>query len=274
MKIIKRDAIAARIAAGEALEGFAVRSMRPFWERRAIEPADVDRVRAALGEDAAAGRIVPFMASTPERADDGIVLPTKGCDLERFGKNPVVFWQHMSWSSRPRIADAVMWVDGEAGVRALVSFMQRDLSQALDNGFSWALGELAGLRGHACSIGFDILSAIPAPEDVRRVMPWAIDAVSWRMLELSLVNLPADENAVSEGRAAGVDVEPLAVGFGRMLDELEGSGIDRGRIERAWAAATTRRTTSLPPVLEPPREATSAEIVAAIRDSFGQLPQP
>lgn len=270
MKYLKRDAVAARIvdAAGKELGGFALRSMAPTWERRAIGEDDITRVKDTLGEDAAKGRIVPFVISTARRADDQMVLPPAGCSLERFSKNPRVFWQHMTWS-RSRVGDAVAWIEPDA-VRALVSFLSRDLSDALDDGFAWALGELAFLRGHACSVGFDVLSAVAAPDEVRKQMPWAIDVVAWVLLELSMANVPADEDAISEGRASGLDVSPLVEGFSKLLDTLEGSGIDRARIESAWSAAAAGRSRvfDLAPAPAQAESIDAAAVRAALRAAF------
>jgi hypothetical protein len=268
-KILTRDALAARIAelpTGAELRDFAMRSSRAEWTRAAPTDEDKARVRQVLGEDAAAARIVPFTISTERRADDGLVLKMAGGLVERYQKNPIVAWQHNTW--RERIADAVVWVEGDR-MRALAAFMSRELSEVLDDGFSWAVGELAALRGHAASIGFEVLAATPAPEEIRKVIPWALDVHSWQLFEWSLVTLPADEDALDEGRAAGLDMEPLARGFARMLDSLEAGGIERAQIERAWAAARGARTTVV--VDKPPPSPSAEELLAAVRQ--GWLPQ-
>ena len=255
MKYLKREALTARIngvvaavtadpKTSASLGGFALRSSQAECVRAKPTDDDVERIRAALGEDAAGSRILPFIVSTDKRQGDGLALSMGGAKTERYGKNPVVLYNHSWW--RMPVGHSVVWTEtasDTAGsrMRALVAMMSRDLSQSLDRGFSWALGELAAARGHAASIGFDVLLAHPAPPEVRAANPWAMDVDEWELLEWSLVQIPMDADAVSEHRAAGGDVDPLATGFSRMLDELETEGVDRERIERAWAAAAGAR---------------------------------
>lgn len=251
--MLTREAIQTAIASKASLAGGELRSTRVSCERRAPSDEEVDRVREVLGEDAAAARIVPFCISTEYRADDGHVLKMSGADLGRYERNPVVFWSHdYRWGWRTRIANSVVSVEG-GEMRALCAFLSRELSEALDDGFAWALGELAAARGHAASVGFTILSAMPAPEEVRKNIPWALDILAWELNEWSLVNIGADSHAVAEGRQAGVDVAPLGRGFARMIDELRAGGVDTAALEEAWAAAVDpgRARVHVPPAIEP-----------------------
>lgn len=230
--MLTREKLSA-LAPGASIAG-ALRSSRVEWVRAKITDADTDRVRDVLGDDAASARIVPFVISTEGRASDGHILKMEGAILSRYEKNPRVFYSHNRW--RPRIGDSVVWIE-DTTMRALAAFLGRDLSEALDDGFSWALGELAALRGHAASIGFEILGAVPAPEAIRKEIPWALDVHSWALDEWSLVGVGADEDAISDGRAAGLDLDPLARAFARAIDELEAGGLERKALEKAWARA-------------------------------------
>jgi hypothetical protein len=246
MKVITREALATRIrdvvksatgTSAPALGGFALRSSAHC--ERGDAPTDVvERVRSELGEDASKGRILRFSIGGEGRMRDGINLKMAGGDLERYRKNPVVLWQHY----RGPVGHSIVEADGER-LRATVAMLSRELSQAYDAGFSWALGELAHHRGHAASMGFAVNRASPAPTEVLKQDPWAIDAEQWELMEWSLVKVPMDPDAISEARATGLDTEPLAAGFARMLDELTAAGIERSEIEAAWAAAAGKKPT-------------------------------
>lgn len=256
MKFLTRDALTARIAATAndvGLSGFAFRS-QVRSERGTPDPADIERVRAALGDDAAGSRLLRFTLSGEARLDDGLALSMAGGKFDRYANNPVVLHNHRWWAPHP-VGHSVVWTESSSDkgnrLRGVVAMLSREMSQALDRGFSWALGELAALRGHAASIGFDVLLAHPAPPEVRATNPWAMDVDEWDLLEWSLVTIPMDPNAVLDGRAAGIDTEPLVEGFSRLLDSLEAGGVERARIERAWAAAAQGRARTFLPTQTP-----------------------
>jgi hypothetical protein len=272
MRYLSRDALKRRIddvvasATPATMRGFGLRS-HVHTERG--DPSDEDRARvvAALGADAGASRLLRFTVSTEKRASDGLALKMSGARLERYQRNPIVLQGHSWWARHP-IGHSVVWTetssDGVARMRAVASMLSRELSQALDRGFSWALGELYALRGGAASIGFDVLQAVPAPPDARAIDPWALDVDEWELVEWSLVTIPMDPDAVMEGRAAGLDMEPLVAGFERLLDELGAAGFGRAQLEQAWQRARGREPTGAP--------ALSAEDVAsAVRAALGQL---
>lgn len=219
---------------GEPLSGLRFRGVRePRFvdgKRQVREATDEEkaRVRDVLGAAAAEARIVPAVWSTERRASDTHVIKSTAWQLERFNKNPVVLWRHQTWV--PRIGDAVVEVK-ENELRALVAFMPRDLNE-----LSFTLGEIAATRGYAASVGWNTLAAVPAPDAVRKEYPWALDITSAELEEGSLVNIGADEDAFHDGRARGLDLDPIARALSERIDELAKGG-EREKLEALWKAA-------------------------------------
>lgn len=227
------------LEAGDKLAGLQLRSARASVERAAaLTDSDRERVRAALGAEAASARLVRFVISTEVRASDGHTIAANGWQTDAYRANPVVLWQHNR--SRPRVADSVTWTE-DGALRAVAAFVPREVDP-----FAFAVGELAALRGHAASVGFDILDATPASPEVRATIPWALDIQRAALLEWSLVNIPADAGAVVEARAAGIDTAPIAAEVERMLDERLEVAV-RAELERLHAAA---RSTPAPVVVD------------------------
>jgi hypothetical protein len=221
-----RATIAKRIAAGDSLKGLRLALPRGVRELSAIEPEEREMVREELGDEAAEGRLVRFKISTEVRAADGHVIHADAWDLERYRSNPIVLWQHDRF--QPRVADSVVWTE-EADTYAVAAFYPREVNE-----FSAMLGEMTARRGHAASVGFDILEAEPAPPEVLQHVPWALDITSARLEEWSLVNLGADPDALAEARAYGIDTSPAARHLERVLDEVREL---RAQLAELYAAA-------------------------------------
>lgn len=282
MPMLTREALSKKLAAGETVAGDRVRCTRDFVTKAqlAASAAGADAATAASiaqardaakkeREDAEArakerfgdellGRVVPYVFATKGRKDDGLDLACKGCITEEWDRAPMVLWGHNRW--RPRIGDGMVTEATDDEVRGLVAFYPREFSAALDGGLSYALGEIAGLRGHRGSIGFDVTAARLPDKKVLEMNPWALDVTEWAMREFSIVNFGMDTNSISAGRAAGIDVEPIAHALERFLDELAVStGLERKQLEAMWsAAADPGRARVVAPVLD------AAAIKAAI----------
>lgn len=266
------------LKAGETIGGFRFRSVRGarFEERKSqVREATADeraKVKEVLGAAAAESRVVPAIWSTERRASDTHVIKSSAWQLERFEKNPVVLWRHQSWV--PRIGDAVVEVkDNE--LRALVAFMPRDLNE-----MSFTLGEIAATRGYAASVGWNTLAAVPAPDDIRKRYPWALDITSAELEEGSLVNIGADEDAFHDGRAAGIDLDPIARALSQRIDEMVRGG-ERESLEKLWAVVANPARPIVvdsapktePTKTEEVRAPTDAELLAiGLAKLGGQLP--
>lgn len=198
--------------------------------RAELLPDDRERVRAEFGDDAAAGRLVPFVISTEARAADGHVIRAGGWRLDGYKRNPVVLWNHDR--SAPRVGDSVVEVRG-AELRAVFAPLPRDVSE-----LAYALGEVAATRGHAASVGFGIVEAQPAPPDVRTEIPWALDILQAELDEWSLVNIGADPLALT-ARADGVR---LRADVERMLDDPSTPLAVRLALLSVWRATDAPRS--------------------------------
>lgn len=247
--LLTRDALAGRVRlarqtkqAVNVADEPLMRSVRADSVRAAASDDDMAKVKEQLGEEAAKGRLVPFTISTERRATDGHVIKSTAWQLDRYRKNPVVLMGHDRW--RPRIADSVVDVVDNR-LRAVAAFFPRDLSP-----LSWELGEIAATRGHAASVGFRILRAMPAPDDVLESIPWALDIDAARLDEWSLVTIGADEDALVEARADGMSTAAIADAIARMLDEAPLRAAVLERLHRA-ASGPAPTTVVMPPETSP-----------------------
>lgn len=228
MRHLTREALTDHIARGAPLAGI---HLRRGVDRvvRAPDDADVAMVREQLGDDATKGRLVPFIISTEERASDGHTLRAAGWELGTYKRNPVVLWSHDR--KQPRIGDSVVEVRGNV-LRSVASFLPREQSE-----LAWSLGEVAATRGHAASVGFGILEAQPAPAEVRKTIPWALDCSRQELDEWSLVNIGADAGALAQ-RA---DPKRLLHELEEMLDGADIGDGHRKAILRIWRAARAKK---------------------------------
>lgn len=238
MRLLSREALTTAVRKAKAdnvavdVGDAVVRSVSADRARADATDEDVAKVKAQLGDACAEGRIVPFTISTERRATDGHTIKAAGWALDRYRKNPVVLHGHDRW--RPRIADSVVEVVGDR-LRAVAAFFPRDLSP-----LSWELGEIAATRGHAASVGFRIIRAVPAPDDVLENIPWALDIEACRLDEWSLVTIGADEDALVEARAEGLSTDAIGEALARILDEKQLSPALLAEVERLHALANPR----------------------------------
>lgn len=217
-------------------------------------------LKSALGAEQMIGRVVPFVISSGERVDDGLKIDPTGWDTAEYDRVPRVYWQHGWWRGDRNgapLADSMIIREPDQ-LSALCAFYPREISNALDGGFSWAIGELAFFRGFRCSVTFDVVEARLADEETRKSIPWALDVEVARLWEWSICNLGMDWQAITAGRAAGVDTTPIADFAARLLDEGGLLDVIRAELEKARAAAAPAA-----PVVSLPSMA--SEMAAALR---------
>jgi HK97 family phage prohead protease len=141
-----------------------------------------------------------FSDSSVDRAGDRIMAA--GWKTDNFSANPVALWAHDS--SQPPIGRASnIAVEGDRLMgdiefaEASVYPFAETIYQLVKNGFISAV-----------SVGFAPIK-YSFVEDADR--KWGIDYLETELLEISVVPVPCNANALIEARAAGIDTGPLLI---------------------------------------------------------------
>lgn len=149
--------------------------------------------------------------ATPDR-DKDVVVQT-GIDTKSFDANPVVLFGHQY--SRPPVARSVkLWIEGDS-LKSIMQFVPKGVYDFADT--IEALYRLAFMK--ALSIGF-----IPkkyAFDEERR----GYDIMESELLEYSCVPVPANPQALTAAKSAGVDLAPLKAMLEESLEDIEGPGL-------------------------------------------------
>jgi HK97 family phage prohead protease len=132
--------------------------------------------------------------ATPDR--DGDVMDPAGCDFSAYRKNPIVLAAH---DQKQPIGTAAV-ARTPSVIEALISFAPLGASRTADEFCALAK---AGVLS-AVSVGFRPIDAEPIKNG--RGVLWK----AWELLELSLVAVPSNPNAVVMERAFGKDGRVLA----------------------------------------------------------------
>lgn len=151
-----------------------------------------------------------FSDSTIDRAGDRIMAD--GWELEAFNKNPIALWAHDSWA--PPIGRASNLVVENDRLMGDIEFAAADVYEFADTIHRLVLGKFI----NAVSVGFQPIEYAFVEEKDR---PWGIDFKRQELLEISVVPVPCNANALSEARAKGIDTRPL-IGWAEKV--LDGAG--------------------------------------------------
>jgi len=158
---------------------------RQYAEARAVKPKT-------------SGRSLDFIASDETQDRYGDVIRADGWDLSAFKRNPVFLWAHQDKQTPIGRVDSI-GVKGKQLI-ASVSFLTADENDYADK--CWRLVQAGVLQ--AVSVGF-----IPTkPPNVRQTSDGEIigyEFIAQELLELSLVSVPANPNALAVGRSLGLD---------------------------------------------------------------------
>jgi HK97 family phage prohead protease len=198
-KIIAPAELARRLAAGEDLAAIAA--------DKAVRLVDTSGSAAVTEGDAA--RTVRFAISTTGVKRDGMSLTGQGWKIDAYLNNPVVLWSHDDMT--PAIGRSIETAIVNGTLMSSAVFAERDVHPLADTVY-----ELIK-RGflNAASVGFIPLKARVSKDPERA---GEIDILEQELWEWSVVNVPADPDALVAARSAGVDTQPIFQWTERMLD--------------------------------------------------------
>ena len=168
-----------------------------------------------------------FSDSSVDRMQD--TIDAKGWDLHAFNKNPVALWAHDS-SSLPVGRASNVLIEGTR-LMGDIEFADVATYAFADTVYKLLLAKFL----NAVSVGFLPLDYDWADDDEAR--GWGIDFKRQELLEISVVPVPANSNALAEARSKGIDTRPLVEWAERTL---EGGGrviLPRAELERLRKAA-------------------------------------
>lgn len=165
------------------------------------------KVRAAPEVEVKAGegdsRTLTFTISSAAVDRMGDTIKVEGWKLEAYRRNPVVLWGHDA-SDFPVARSPKIWIEGDK-LKAEADFVPKENTAT---GLH-AEGILQLYKGgflSAVSVGFNPLKYAFTDDPKRR---FGIDFLEQELLEFSCVTVPANAEALIEGRAAGINVTPM-----------------------------------------------------------------
>ncbi len=161
---------------------------------------------AVQGEIAPAqdSRVIRFCFSDDSVDRYGDTIDARGWALDAFLANPVCLFGHDAESVENVIGRAVkVWVEGSR-LMGDVEFAAADVNPAAETVYQMLK---AGYL-NTVSVGFQPIEWALTKDKAR---PGGIDFKKQELLEISVVPIPANPNAVIQARAAGLDVDRLAL---------------------------------------------------------------
>lgn len=212
-----------------------VDQFRAFAQTGAKPDGTVVRFAAADPQAVAdAGRKLRFVFSdgTIDRAGDSI--DPEGWEVDDYMSNPVALWAHDSYSPPIGRASNV----GATGGKLIgdIEFMDAEISPFADSIFRMVKAGYV----KAVSVGFIPIEWSFAKEKDR---PFGINFNKQELIEISVVPIPCNPNALQEAKAAGIDTGPLREWAAKLMDE---GGhhilIPRNLLEETFRQAKTPRS--------------------------------
>lgn len=145
-------------------------------------------------------RTITFTISTASVDRMGDTIRVDGWKLDAFRKNPVVLWAHDA-GSLPVAKAPKVWVE-DGKLKAEAEFTPAGMARFNDTVFEmYQQGFLS-----ATSVGFNPLKYAFTDDPQRR---YGIDFLEQELLEFSAVPVPANPEALIEGKAVGIDITPI-----------------------------------------------------------------
>lgn len=207
---------------------------------RAKKPIKADGVvRTSVGEPKAyddGSRKLRFCFSDGSVDRMGDTIEASGWNLHAFERNPVALFAHDS--SSPPIGTASRVMVEDTRLMGDIEFAPPETYAFADTIYRL----VAGRWLRAVSVGFLPLEYSWSDDDERE---WGLDFKRQELLEISVVPVPANGNALAEARSKGVDTRPLMEWAEKTLDQGGKVIIPRTELERLRKAAKE------PPVTKP-----------------------
>lgn len=179
----------------------------------------------ALGDDS---RKIRFCFSDGSVDRVGDTIDPRGWDVTGFTKNPVALWAHDSFE--PPIGRASNLLVEDLRLMGDIEFASPDLYPFADTIYRLVKAKYI----NATSVGFIPLEYHWSDDDDRE---YGIDFERQELVEISVVPVPCNSNALAEARAKGIDTRPLVEWAERTLDSGGKIIIPRAELERLRKAA-------------------------------------
>jgi len=181
---------------------------------------------ASLDIDETQERTVRFVASDETVDRYGDVIMADGWQLDQFARNPIFLWMHSHAAPIGTVPEIKVW-----GQRLLarVKFAAPGVSELAVS--LWALVKAQVLR--AVSVGFTVNSEKdfePIRDDNDRVTGFRY--LRQELLELSLVSVPANPNALALARSLKLSEPLIATALPLDASVIARQGEARRRIQR------------------------------------------
>lgn len=244
-------------------------------------PQGAVRRLAVVGEPMVApdSRTVSFVFSDGSTDRYGDRIDARGWVLDNFNANPVALFGHDSGSVENIIGRAANVRVQGAELVGDIEFMEGSVNQNAEAVYQMVKGGY--LR--TVSVGFQPLDWVPSKDKGR---PGGIDFRKQELLEISIVPIPANPNALVQARAAGIEVDRLALVEAARAEPrivttkglyqvsfLAGILADLGYLEESveWEAASEGDGSPVPQQLTDALKALGQVLIAMTVEEVGEL---
>ena len=179
-----------------------------------LDPASVLVLRDFEGDDVevkarqeTTGQVYDWACSSDSVDRDQDTLSPKGWDLKTYKKAPV--WLAFHDSSQPEIGVSTSVGIEEEKLLSTMKFGPTAMAQSMKQMLDWRLEQRAlSDAGGSCSVGFLPTKWDWAPDGQGR--DFGIDFEKQELLEISIVPIGSNRDAMLSMKAAGVDCGPVA----------------------------------------------------------------
>lgn len=206
------------------------------------------------------GRNFTFVFSSSAVDRDNDVINQEGIDTKEFKKNPIVLWGHDRSSPPVARVKSTFFRDGK--LMGSIQFPPEGVSAMSDT-----IGGLVR-EGYinAVSIGF-------------RPKEWTFDEdrggyniLESELLEVSLVPIPSQQEALREAEGKGIDMEPMRAWCKAFLGDEKSEPKDGGKLAEKMAEALKRAAAASADIKIPSGEKRSeAEILESLKAAAARI---